>query len=128
MTLAPLALIEMLHFAVQAVSHSLRSFIRASLSMNPDSFIDRFTAIPCAVGSAFEAVDLNIERRNDELIWEMTSVSASQSQEDGGEHHDNHPFKCRNCRFVNRHRLLFARFAHVSPFAPAATPCGLIPC
>jgi len=85
---------------LRPASHVLFRFIRASLAMNLNSFVDRFTAIQCAAGSAFEAVDLNIESRNDELIWEMTSVSASQSQDAPSENHVNGPYKCHNCRSV----------------------------
>jgi hypothetical protein len=109
--LALTTLIEMSHVAARAVSHAPCSFIRASLAMNADSFVDRFSAIQCAAGSAFEAVDLNIESRNDELIWEMTSLSTSQSQDEPDDDHGNRPFKCRNCRL-----------SPLSPSSPRSTP------
>jgi hypothetical protein len=77
-----------------------RRFIRASLTLNPLTFVERFSAIQCAAGAAFEAVDLNIESRNDELIWEMTSVSASPSHETpSSEHRADGTYKCQNCRW-----------------------------
>jgi hypothetical protein len=82
-------------------SHVCRRFIRASLALNQHSFVERFSAIQCAAGAAFEAVDLNIESRNDELIWEMTSVSsASPSYETRSSEHlaADGPYKCQNCR------------------------------
>ena len=81
--------------------------------MNADSFVDRFSAIQCAAGSAFEAVDLNIERRNEELIWEMTSLSTAQSQEEPGDDRGNRPFKCRNCRLAACRPLSLALHPHV---------------
>ncbi len=68
--------------------------------MNDDSFVDRFAAIQCAAGDTFEAVDLSIESRNDELIWEMTSVSASRSQPAPSGSPGNGPYSCHKCRSV----------------------------
>jgi hypothetical protein len=81
-----------------SASHCVCSFIRASLAMNPDSFIDSFSAIQCAAGDTFEAVDLSIESRNDELIWEMTSVSASRPQPAPSNGPASGPYNCHNCR------------------------------
>jgi len=72
-----------------------RRYIRASLSLNPASFLDRFTAIQCAAGSEFETADLHVEGHIAELDCSITYVTTSKYIRNGSS-----SYRCHNCRFL----------------------------
>jgi len=75
-----------------------RRYIRASLSLNPASFLDRFTAIQCAAGSEFETADLHVKNLIfDVEDWGVTYVTTSKDSRNGSS-----SYRCRNCRFLLR--------------------------
>ena len=84
------------------------SFIHASLSLNPKSFARRFTAIPCAAGSAFQAMDVLLNGLNNgsEFDWGLMFVTPSQ-QNSSDDDEGRSVYKCKNCRYDPRDVRVF---------------------
>ena len=75
------------------------SFMRASLSLNPKSFANRFALIPCAAGDLFQAVDVNMHSPQIDTIVDWGTSFVSPSQENADDDPGDHLIRCRNCRF-----------------------------
>jgi hypothetical protein len=78
------------------------SLMRASLSLNPDSFTRRFAMIPCAAGSIFQTVDvmMNTPSNTSNSDWGVIFVNSSQQKLSDVE--DGNIIRCKNCRSVTR--------------------------
>jgi hypothetical protein len=73
--------------------------MRASLSLNPESFTRRFAAIPCAAGSAFQAVDVLMNTPVQQTNFDWGTIFVKPSKQEPGDDDDRNVTRCRNCRY-----------------------------
>jgi hypothetical protein len=97
--------------------------MRASLSLNPESFTRRFAAIPCAAGSAFQAVDVLMNTPLHQTNFDWGTMFVKPSQHGPGDDDDGNVTRCRNCRFKTTFWFRFCQMSWcVRSLVPALQP------
>jgi hypothetical protein len=76
--------------------------MRASLSLNPESFTRRFAMIPCAAGSGFQTVDVMMNAPNNASNFDWAYIFVNSSQQTSSDAEDRSTIRCANCRCTVR--------------------------
>jgi hypothetical protein len=85
-----------------ALFHSFSSSMRASLSLNPESFTRRFAMIPCAAGSVFQTVDVMMNAPENASNFDWAFIFVNSSQQTSSDAEDRSIIRCANCRSIAR--------------------------
>jgi hypothetical protein len=76
--------------------------MRASLSLNPESFTRRFAMIPCAAGSVFQTVDVMMNAPENASNFDWAFIFVNSSQQTSSDAEDRSIIRCANCRSIAR--------------------------
>lgn len=82
--------------AVEPAAHMIPS-MRASLSLNPESFARRFAMTPCAAGSVFQTVDVIMNAPDNASNFDWAFIYVNSSRQTSSDAEDRGIIRCTNC-------------------------------